>query len=73
MSTPTVPRLGPLGPFPNAPLAHPLDRKWLHYAFLSRCGRQARFYLFEDIALGVLAVLGPLLADHSPTDTAPSA
>ncbi|MGW7786833.1 hypothetical protein ACWGKX_04475, partial [Streptomyces tricolor] len=41
MFTPTLPRLGPPGPFPYAPLAHPLDRKWLHYAFLSRCGRQA--------------------------------
>jgi len=36
-----APVLGPPGPFPQAPLTHPLDRKWLHYAFLSRCGRQA--------------------------------
>jgi hypothetical protein len=34
---------------------------------------EAGFYLYEDIALGILAVLGPLLADHAPTDTAPSA
>ncbi|MFJ4524549.1 hypothetical protein ACIP4Y_26995 [Streptomyces sp. NPDC088810] len=31
---------------------------------------EAGFYLYEDIALGVLAVLGPLLADHAPTDSA---
>jgi hypothetical protein len=29
-------RLGPVGPLPNAPLTHELDRTWLHYAFLSR-------------------------------------
>ncbi|BCM68680.1 MULTISPECIES: hypothetical protein [Streptomyces] len=34
---------------------------------------EAGFYLYEDIALGALAVLGPLLADHAPTDTAPPA
>ena len=33
--------LGPAGPFPNAPLTDPLDRRWLHYAFLSRDGRRA--------------------------------
>lgn len=41
MFTPALPRFGPQGPFPHAPLAHPLDRKWLHYAFLSRCGQHA--------------------------------
>ncbi|MEU3412691.1 MULTISPECIES: hypothetical protein [unclassified Streptomyces] len=34
---------------------------------------EAGFYLYEDIALGVLSVLGPLLADHAPTEPAPSA
>lgn len=46
-----VPRLGPSGPFPHAPLAHHLDRRWLHYAFLSRDGRHA--------AMANLSVLGP--------------
>src|SRR3990172_7467923 len=31
-------RLGPQGPFPEAPFAHVLERRWLHYAFLSRSG-----------------------------------
>jgi hypothetical protein len=31
---------------------------------------EAGFYLYEDIALGALAVLGPLLADHAPADPA---
>lgn len=30
--------LGPRGPFPRAPLSDPLERRWLHYAFLSRDG-----------------------------------
>ncbi|MET8450934.1 hypothetical protein [Streptomyces sp. NPDC005209] len=34
---------------------------------------QAGFYLYEDVVLGALAVLGPLLADHAPADAAPSA
>ncbi|MFG2354791.1 hypothetical protein [Streptomyces sp. NPDC048521] len=34
---------------------------------------EAGFYLYEDIALGALSVLGPLLADHAPTDSATSA
>jgi hypothetical protein len=34
---------------------------------------EAGFYLYEDIALGVLAVLGPLLADHAPAGSATSA
>ncbi len=33
--------LGPAGPFPRAPLVDPIDRRWLHYAFLSRDGRRA--------------------------------
>ncbi|MGW6910095.1 hypothetical protein [Streptomyces sp. NPDC054940] len=43
----TIPTLWPetdfgvSGPFPRAPLSHPLDRRWLHYAFLSRQGGQA--------------------------------
>ena len=28
--------LGPRGPFPNSPLLRELERRWLHYAFLSR-------------------------------------
>ena len=31
--------LGVAGPFPRSELTHPLDRRWLHYAFLSRDGR----------------------------------
>ncbi|MFF8592373.1 hypothetical protein ACF061_13145 [Streptomyces sp. NPDC015220] len=31
---------------------------------------EAGFYLYEDIALGALAVLGPLLAEHAPTASA---
>lgn len=31
--------LGPAGPFPNAALTDVFDRRWLHYAFLSRDGR----------------------------------
>ncbi|WP_251095709.1 hypothetical protein [Streptomyces sp. Caat 7-52] len=34
---------------------------------------EAGFYLYEDIALGALSVLGPLLADHAPTDSVSSA
>ena len=33
--------LGPAGPFPAAPLRSALDRRWLHYAFLSDDGRYA--------------------------------
>lgn len=28
--------MGPAGPFPEGDLCHPLDRQWLHYAFVSR-------------------------------------
>ncbi|NUN53741.1 MAG: HEAT repeat domain-containing protein [Planctomycetaceae bacterium] len=34
-----APLLGPQGPFPHAPLADPLERRWLHYAFFTRDGR----------------------------------
>jgi hypothetical protein len=33
--------LGPAGPFPRAPLHDVIDRRWLHYAFLSRDGQRA--------------------------------
>ncbi len=33
--------LGPAGPFPAVPLGHVLERRWLHYAFLSRDGELA--------------------------------
>lgn len=33
--------LGPAGPFPESALTDPIDRRWLHYAFLSRDGRRA--------------------------------
>ena len=36
--------LGPRGPFPDAPLTRILERRWLHYAFLSR-----------DLDLGMVA------------------
>ena len=29
-------KVGPQGPFPARPLSHVLERRWLHYAFLSR-------------------------------------
>ncbi len=32
-------RLGPTGPFPHIDLVDPIERRWLHYAFLSRDGR----------------------------------
>src|SRR5882757_7841639 len=41
MMAPHGAELGVSGPFPRAPLSHPLDRRWLHYAFLSRQGGQA--------------------------------
>lgn len=31
--------LGPRGPFPRTRMSDPLERRWLHYAFLSRDGR----------------------------------
>jgi hypothetical protein len=31
--------LGPIGPFPDIALSDVLERRWLHYAFLSRDGR----------------------------------
>jgi len=48
-------RLGPRGPFPRAPMTRPLERRWLHYAFVSR-----------DLTLGLvsnLSWLGPDLDD----------
>jgi hypothetical protein len=33
--------LGPQGPFPHVALADGLERRWLHYAFLSRDGRHS--------------------------------
>lgn len=36
--TDPAPRLGPRGPFPSAPMRDTLERRWLHYAFLSRDG-----------------------------------
>lgn len=38
---PEPPGLGPSGPFPRAPLTNEIDRRWLHYAFLSRDGQDA--------------------------------
>ncbi|MEV5725251.1 MULTISPECIES: hypothetical protein [Streptomyces] len=74
MFTPTLPRLGPPGPFPRAPLAHPLDRKWLHYAFLSRCGRQALIANLSVLGSSTGAVLAdpgaPATGRRSGTGTA---
>lgn len=47
--------LGPKGPFPDAPLTGILERRWLHYAFLSR-----------DSRLGLVANLSWLGAESSP-------
>ncbi|CAM5695341.1 Secreted protein OS=Streptomyces glaucescens OX=1907 GN=SGLAU_17975 PE=4 SV=1 [Streptomyces glaucescens] len=73
MFTPTLPRLGPPGPFPRAPLAHPLDRKWLHY-FLSRCGRQALIANLSVLGSSTGAVLAdpgaPATGRRSSTGTA---
>jgi hypothetical protein len=33
-----LPNLGPVGPFPDAPLGDHLERRWLHYAFRSPSG-----------------------------------
>jgi hypothetical protein len=33
--------LPPAGPFPRSALRHPLERRWLHYAFLTRDGSRA--------------------------------
>ena len=33
---PLTVQLGPQGPFPETPLTHALERRWLHYAFLTR-------------------------------------
>jgi hypothetical protein len=35
----SAPRLGPQGPFPRVALVDPVERRWLHYAFLSRDGQ----------------------------------
>ncbi|HLA42196.1 MAG TPA: hypothetical protein VJZ27_02105, partial [Aggregatilineales bacterium] len=53
--TPVLPiKLGQQGAFPDAPLQHALERRWLHYAFLSRdseWGMVANFsYLGPDEA-----------------------
>jgi hypothetical protein len=37
----TAQGLGPAGPFPAAALRRSIDRRWLHYAFLSTDGRHA--------------------------------
>ncbi|MCL6507374.1 MAG: hypothetical protein K6T59_10125 [Bryobacteraceae bacterium] len=34
--SPAAPGLGPQGPFPAVPLSDVLERRWLHYAFLTR-------------------------------------
>lgn len=34
-----IPTLGPTGPFPRCELVDRLERRWLHYAFLSRDGQ----------------------------------
>ncbi|MFI8834986.1 hypothetical protein ACIGPN_28820 [Streptomyces afghaniensis] len=55
-------RLGPAGPFPQGALGGlrggPLERQWLHYAFLSRCGSLA--------VIANLSSLGADRADDSP-------
>lgn len=38
---PGLAALGPAGPFPRIDLVDPIERRWLHYAFLSRDGRLA--------------------------------
>ena len=51
--------LGPAGPFPDALLSDVLERRWLHYAFLSRDGQHS--------LVANLAWLGP--ADNVKTQT----
>lgn len=50
---------GPFGPFPAVPLNDSIDRRWLHYAFLSRDGRNGM--------VANAAWLGP--ADGEPPGT----
>ncbi|MEU4449181.1 hypothetical protein AB0K14_28475 [Actinosynnema sp. NPDC050801] len=58
--------LGVPGPFPESELCHPLDRQWLHYAFLSSTGPHA--------VIANLSVLGPEPpADGSTARSAPQA
>jgi hypothetical protein len=54
-----VTRLGPVGPFPDAPMRHPLERRWLHYAFSS-----------ERLGLSMIANLSTLTpeGDHEPQE-----
>ena len=44
-----APSLGPRGPFPDTPLTRVLERRWLHYAFVSR-----------DLDLGMVANVASL-------------
>jgi hypothetical protein len=53
-------KLGPLGPFPAVPLARSLERRWLHYAFLSR-----------DNELGMVANISWLGPDAGQHDKEP--
>ncbi|MEV0676019.1 hypothetical protein AB0I60_05790 [Actinosynnema sp. NPDC050436] len=52
--------LGVRGPFPEAELCHPLDRQWLHYAFLSTTTPHA--------VIANLSVLGPEPPQAGPAD-----
>ncbi|CAM5685636.1 putative protein OS=Streptomyces glaucescens OX=1907 GN=SGLAU_17985 PE=4 SV=1 [Streptomyces glaucescens] len=62
----------PPGPRPTTTPDAPPPRKPARRAPTPNCRPlEAGFYLDEDIAIGTLAVLGPLLADHAPTDPAP--
>ncbi|MCP4605583.1 MAG: hypothetical protein GY847_34520 [Proteobacteria bacterium] len=36
---PDIRALGSMGPFPRTPMTHPLERRWLHYAFFSMDNR----------------------------------
>lgn len=53
-------RLGPRGPFPDAPQQRVLERRWLHYAFLSR-----------DNTLGMVANISWLGPDAARPDEQP--
>jgi hypothetical protein len=54
--------LGPAGPFPDCSLRDPLERRWLHYAFLSRRRGQA--------VIANLSTLGAETAGQEPQSMA---
>ncbi|MHB9860802.1 hypothetical protein [Streptomyces sp. YIM S03343] len=73
--SPQTPHTGPDDTAPEpTPEAEPETSAADEHADVEPPPLQAGFYLYEDITLGALVVLGPLLADHAPAvDEAPAA